>query len=349
MIRIDEIYNNIFVPSMQHRNKVGLHWFDPFGTTDFANICNVPPVDSMADLRLIFWDQEPLHRDRVKIFFDQFVDLYQGTKNIITSEYDSDDVAWVCDTYGVRSSYYFFHAWAALDWYRGYDRTFLSAPFSERQPSYTFLCPNNIVGGRRKHRLELLSELVDRELVSNNLISFPNICPYENRSVAELCQDYDIHLGSVDLPLIIDHLSNHANNSHKIDMWKLADQSLLHVVTETVYKGRKQHLTEKTFKPIVMQQPFIMVSCRGSLDYLKSYGFKTFDNVWDESYDDADDDIRIIKIGKLLSDLDQLSIKEKTQLQKHLIPIVEHNFQWFYSKEFEDLLWHELQDMIGQW
>jgi len=349
MIRIDEIYNNIFVPSMQHRSKVGLHWFDPFGTTDFANICNVPPVDGAADLRLIFWDQEPLHRDRVKIFFDQFVDVYQGTKNIITSEYDSDDVAWVCDTYGIRSSYYFFHAWAALDWYRGYDRTFLSVPFSERQPSYIFLCPNNIVGGRRKHRLELLSELVDRELVSNNLISFPDVCPYENRSIAELCQEYDIHLGSVDLPLTIDHLSNHANNSHKIDMWGLTDQSLLHVVTETVYTGQKQHLTEKTFKPIVMQQPFIIVSCQGSLEYLRRYGFRTFNDVWDEGYDHCDDGVRIMKIGKLLQDINDLGYKEKQDLQRHLAPIVEHNFRWFYSQEFENLLWQELQDMIKQW
>ena len=334
---------------MQHRSKVGLHWFDPFGKTDFANICNVPPVDDFADLRLIFWDQEPLHRDRVQLFFDQFIETYWGPKNIVTSEYESEDVKWVCDTYGLNSSYYFFHAWAALDWYRGYDRTFLSTPFSQRSPTHTLLCPNNIVGGRRRHRLELLSELVDRDLLKNNLISFPNICPYENRTVAQLCQDYDIHLGSVDLPLIIDRYSNHANDSHQIDMWKLADQSLLHVVTETVYTGQKQHLTEKTFKPIVMQQPFIIVSYQGSLEYLRRYGFRTFHDIWDEGYDHCDDAVRIMKIGKLLNDINDLGHKEKQDLQRHLAPIVEHNFQWFYSREFENLLWAELQDMIKQW
>jgi len=349
MIRIDEIYNNIFVPSMQHRSKVGLHWFDPFGTTDFTNICNVPPVDSTADLRLIFWDQEPLHRDRVQMFFDQFVDTYQGPKNIVTSEYASEDVEWVCDTYGVNSSYYFFHAWAALDWYRGYNHSFLFTPFSQRTPDHMFLCPNNIVGGRRRHRIELLSELVDQDLVSDNLISFPDVCPYENRTVAELCREYQIPLGSVDLPLIIDRNTNHANDSHKIDMWAQADQSLIQIVTETVYYGRKSHLTEKTFKPIVMQQPFVLVSCQGSLEYLRRYGFKTFGEFWSESYDDANDDVRMMKIGKLLNDLNQLSTKEKIHLQRHLAPLVEHNFQWFYSKEFENLLWQEMNTMISQW
>jgi hypothetical protein len=349
MIRIDEIYNNIFVPVLQHRPRVGLHWFDPFGSTDIQDICNVPPIDGTADHRYVFWDQEPLHRDRITTFFDQYNKIYQGPTTIVTSEYDSEDVTWACDTYGISPSYYFFHAWAALDWYRGYDRTFLSVPFCDRSPAHTFLCPNNIVGGRRKHRIELLSEMVDRELVDDNLISFPAVCPYEGRTVADLCRENQIPLGSVDLPLIIDNNNNHANASHKIDMWSLAERSLIHVVTETVFYGKKQHLTEKTFKPIVMQQPFVIVSCQGSLEYLRRYGFKTFDKFWNEDYDQRDDGTRVTRIGKLLNDLNNLSCQEKRQLQTHLAPVVEHNFKWFYSREFENLLWHEMHNMIDRW
>ena len=349
MIRIDEVYNNIFVPALQHRPRVGSHWFDPFGSTDFTDICNIPPINGAADLRLIFWDQEPLHRDRVKSFFDQFTKIYEGPATIITSEYNSEEVDWVCDTYGLGKSYYFFHAWAALDWYRGYDRTFLSTAPKERLIKHTFLCPNNIIGGRRKHRLELLSELVDRELINSNLVSFPSACPYEKKTVAQLCKEYDIPLGHVDLPLTIDDEKNYANGSHKIDMWNLANKSLVHVVTETLYHGRRQHLTEKTFKPIVMQQPFVLVSCRDSLEYLRRYGFRTFGEFWNEDYDSCDDNTRIMRIGKLLNDLDNLSDEEKQSLYRHLIPIVEHNFRWFYSREFENLLWNELTDMISTW
>ena len=74
------------------------------------------------------------------------------------------------------------------------------------------------------------------------------------------------------------------------------------MVTETVYRGKKNHLTEKTFKPIVMQQPFIIQSCKGSLEYLRRYGFKTFADFWDESYDEADDGVRTYEIGKVLQD-----------------------------------------------
>jgi hypothetical protein len=328
---------------------VGLHWFDPFGSTAFTDICNVPAVNGVAEKRLVFWDQEPLHQENIKSFFDRFVLQYQGPCTIVTSEFESDSVRRTCDTYGLDHSYYFFHAWASLDWYRGYDRTFSFRSFRERDIAKTFLCPNNIIGGKRKHRLMLLNEMVDRDLIQDNFVSFPERCPYENKTVAELCQLYDIPMGHVDLPLIIDHGANHANNSHRIDLWPYADTSLLQVVTETVYEGRRKHLTEKTFRPIVMQQPFVLVSCRGSLEYLRRYGFQTFGEFWNEDYDDCDDDTRIMRIGKLLADIDGLGRLEKICLQKHLAPVVEHNFRWFYSQDFENLLWKELTDMISTW
>lgn len=131
-------------------------------------------------------------------------------------------------------------------------------------------------------------------------------------------------------------------------MWNLAQKTLLHVITETAYTGRRQHLTEKTFKPIVMQQPFVMVSCQGSLEYLRRYGFRTFNDFWDESYDQCSDQDRIPRIGKLLEDLDNLSVAERSKLQVHLWATVKHNYDWFYSREFEALLWKELQDMTNE-
>lgn len=349
MIRIDEIYYNVFLSALQDQPGVGLHWFDPFGSSDFANLCSMPKVNGIPARRYVFWDQEPLHQDRVGAFFDQFFHSYRGPVTLVTSEFNSDDVAWACDTYGLDQSYYFFHGWAALDWYRGYNHSYLYKNFEERTIEHTILCPNNIIGGKRKHRLALFAELVNRNLIDNNLISFPETCPYENKTVQELCHNYNIELGPVELPLRIDNGVDYQNNSHQIDMWNLANKSLVHVVTETVYYGNKQHITEKTFKPIVMQQPFILASCKHSLEYMKRYGFKTFSEFWDESYDSCDDNTRIIKIGSLLEDLNNMSVTERIQLQKAIAPIVKHNFDWFYSQEFQTLLWNEIQEMVATW
>lgn len=44
-------------------------------------------------------------------------------------------------------------------------------------------------------------------------------------------------------------------------------------------------LTEKTFKPMAFRHPFVVCGDAGSLKFLKSLGFETFDNLFDEHYD----------------------------------------------------------------
>ena len=351
MIRIDEIYDNVFLPRAEQIGDTSLHWFDPFGSTDFKDIVSKPVIYGDSSY-IIMWDQEPLYRYRFKEFITQLKppkNIYKNKGTLVTSEYNSEDVSWAMDTYGLESGYYFFHGWAALDWYRGYNRTSLAQPFTERKPYNTFLCPNNIIGGERKHRIELLNELVNRNLLEKNLISFPDVCPYEGLSLKALCKKYLIPKPNVRLPLTIDNGSGYAAQSHRIDLWEQANNSLIHVVTETLYSGNKQHLTEKTFKPIVMQQPFIIQSCKGSLEYLRRYGFRTFSEFWDESYDDCDDQTRTAKIGQLMQDLNSMSQKEKASLQNAVSSTVWWNQQWFYGEMFEKQLWAELTDMTKQW
>ena len=112
MIRIDEIYNNVFLPLGSEAIQIkALHWFDPFGSTSFKDICDVPKMQSWQS-SILFWDQEPVHRDRAKQFFDQFIPVYckkgYSDLTVITSEYNSEDVHWLCDTYGLESWLLFF-------------------------------------------------------------------------------------------------------------------------------------------------------------------------------------------------------------------------------------------------
>jgi hypothetical protein len=136
-------------------------------------------------------------------------------------------------------------------------------------------------------------------------------------------------------------------HSARLDLFEQSAESLLYLVTETVATGRRQHLTEKSFKPICLQMPFVMVGTAGSLDYLRSYGFRTFGNLWDESYDQETDDVkRIEKISQLLTELDSLSESERQHLFQRSIPIIKHNFNHFYGGGFEQVLWNELNVMI---
>jgi hypothetical protein len=82
---------------------------------------------------------------------------------------------------------------------------------------------------------------------------------------------------------------------------------------------------------------------------LREYGFKTFDGIFDESYDLETDDIRRIeKVTSLLKDLNNLSVSERQQIHQACLSIVEHNYNHFYSGAFANTLWTELNTMLNE-
>jgi hypothetical protein len=319
MIRIDEIYNHTFWPYVsKHLSGTRLFFCDPPGATLPENLYNFGQ-DVHQHSFIYCHDQEPLYLDvHDSLFFDVIrrnLDLNYNTgplqAAIVVSELNSDSVDSVCASHGWNPYYYFFHGWAALDWYRGYDKTFLMPDPKDRSIKYSFISPNRIIGGRRDHRVLLMYHLL-KQNITNALISFPETCPQENSTVEAIATQYSNQyhdivgtLESAGFPWHMPGESGHPMHSCWLSLFEENSQSLVHVVTETSYFGRKWHLTEKTFKPICLQMPFVLVSNCGSLEYLRGYGFQTFGSLWDESYDQESDDlVRLEKISKLLKQFD---------------------------------------------
>ena len=334
---------------------------DPFGRSDPYSVKNYGEDDVHEHNYIFFFDQEPIHLNIHTATFNEVhsvrnPDLHNQYRNIgaiCTSEQDSDTVDAVCKKYNWKSHYYFFHGWAALDWYRGYDRTFLIQPWPERTIKQTFIAPNRIVAGERQHRLEMLYHIFKNNMVHNH-VSCPAVCPAENIAVQDAVKtltkkypDIESVFAAQSLPINFAGETDHPMHSCWLSLFDESAESLLYLVTETVASGRRHHLTEKTFKPIALGMPFVIVGTRGSLEYLRSYGFRTFEGIWDESYDDAEDDVRIERIASLLRSLDELSIEAKQELFESAYEVIEHNWNHFYNGGFESVLWAELKDMLN--
>ena len=382
MIRIDEIYNNTLWPWIrQHHPGVRLWWCEPFGRTDPDSLVNYGSDDIREHNYTLLWDQEPIHLNIHLPTFDSIVEQNKDIHalcddrnkrntmavdagyidplpcdyqvgSIITSERDSDTVDFVCKKYNWKNYYYFFHGWAALDWYRGYDKTFLIKPWAERTITKTFLAPNRIVAGERQHRLEMLYWIFKLGM-ANNHVSCPAVCPAENIAIQNAVQplksqypDIETVFAQQSLPLNFAGETDHPMHSCWLSLFDQSAESLLYLVTETVATGRRHHLTEKTFKPIALGMPFVIVGTQGSLKYLRSYGFKTFGNLWDESYDDEPDDSwRIEKIAQVLK---HLEASDCQAIFESAHEIIEHNWNHFYNGDFEQVLWQELKDMLNE-
>ena len=73
--------------------------------------------------------------------------------------------------------------------------------------------------------------------------------------------------------------------SMAVDLAEYAD-SWFTVVTETEMRARPSRITEKVLKPLVNFHPLLVFGNPGALAMIRGYGFATFDDVFDESYDD---------------------------------------------------------------
>jgi hypothetical protein len=361
MLRIDEIYNNTFWPWLrQHRPGVRALMCDPFGRSDPDSVIGYGREDTHEYNYIFFFDQEPIHLNIHMATFERVrennADLQYKRSPIgaiCTSERDSDNVDTLCAKYGWKSYYYFFHGWAALDWYRGYNKTFLITPPDQRKITKTFIAPNRIIAGERQHRLEMLYHIFKNKLTDNH-ISCPEVCPAENISILDAVRplvakypDIQEVFAKQSLPINFAGETDHPMHSCWLSLFDECAESLLYLVTETVATGRRHHITEKTFKPIAMGMPFVIVGTRGSLEYLRSYGFRTFEGIWDESYDLEQDDVRIARIASLLRSLDELPPAAKQDLFEQAQEVIEHNWNHFYNGGFEAILWAELKDMLN--
>jgi hypothetical protein len=361
MIRIDELYNHTFWPWIE-KNCPGTRVFfcDPFGHTRPENLFN-HGSDLIQEADYIFFhDQEPVQVEAHRALFDDVVrrnmDILPAPQGRVVVSEKGDYVDQLCDIYGWQSSYYFFHGWACLDWYRGYDRTFLfPPPDSRRVPTHTFMSPNRIVGGQRDHRVLFIYHCIKKNLSQNN-ISAPKICPHENVHIKDIALRYvntypDIaqELQSAELPWLFPGEVTQEMTSCWLDNFDVAMDSMIYVPTETVYFGNRTHLTEKTFKAIALGMPFVMVAPAGSLDYLRHYGFSSFGTVWDESYDQETNDLRRLEmVTDLLRDLEQQSDREKRQIWRCAMQVAQHNWNHFYYGGFERVLWQEITAVLKE-
>jgi hypothetical protein len=314
---------------------------------------------------IYFHDQEPIHLDQFEPLFDEVIrrnrDIQQpcgpGTSvlfngNIVVSE-QGEYADQLCARYGWRAHYYFYHGWACLDWFRGYDHAYQIARARDRRPTRTFMSPNRIVAGQRDHRVLFLYNIFKNNLQDNH-ISAPRTCPYEGVDIAQVASKYNNIYADIEqvferaeLPRLFAGEDTQLMSSYKLGNWAEAADSLLYVATETVYSGSRQHLTEKTFKAIALEMPFVLVAPAHSLEYLRTYGFRTFAPYIDESYDSiADPVLRIEAVTQILLEIQARSAAAKNALWQDILPTVEHNYTHFYRGGFRDVLEQELETML---
>ena len=136
----------------------------------------------------------------------------------------------------------------------------------------------------------------------------------------------DILSFELQMPFKCDELLDHEHNNHKLINSDFYQNAYWNFVVETHFDNNTCFLTEKTFKPILNLQPFIIIGNPGSLQLLKSLGYKTFEDVIKETYDtETDHRERMSMLLKMSFDLCNLSDKHHRRIQTIIADVLEHN------------------------
>jgi len=204
------------------------------------------------------------------------------------------------------------HNWFWFYMYeKNYSKNFI---FDHSKKSYDFLYLNKQV---RTSRKKLYDEILHDNLLENSLYTFIGL---EN----PVRLPYEYELPWVDR-------KNYPWYNHDQDIYeKTYNETICNIVSETNVENNEIFITEKVWKPIIAEQPFVVYGNPGYLKKLHEIGFQTFNNFFDESYDtELDKDLRIKKIIKTLKEIREKDYKE---LYLKTEDIRKHNKNLFWNK-----------------
>jgi len=115
--------------------------------------------------------------------------------------------------------------------------------------------------------------------------------------------------------------------------------SYFSLVTETLFfkdeinSGSSIFLTEKTFRPVIHKQPFVLVSTAHSLTHLKKLGYRTFSPYINEQYDTIEnDEDRFNAVWTEVERLCAFTDTEWLEWQKGIVDIVNYNYNVLTNK-----------------
>ena len=217
----------------------------------------------------------------------------------------------------------------------------------------------------RNHRLWLFRELYDRNLLDNSICTMNRIeeemlyDQHQNFVGSLHFQDEYIDNETINklneiLPLLPTDYGHYQNSdatdfadlcSGKWQMMLNKDillDSWVSVISEAAADERQCFCSEKIFKPLIQEHPFMVWGDKHTMAKLREMGYQTFDNWWSESWDSKPMRHRLNGMCEVLEELSTRSPEEMFQMYTDMQDVLKHNAQHMKNKSTVDID-HELQ------
>jgi hypothetical protein len=368
-IPLDRLYHYIQdVAEQVHGDRILIYRFSPHGSKNIEDLdlLDIPKrvEDCVVQPQIFCNDQEPLDYDfyqkskhtkahvRYQNLHNQELELFNGYNlriepwNIydkcllLHSEKCSTEVQLYKNSQFIPV-YYWSHGIIALDWFRYAKHIDIRPAETQKQ----FLIYNRAWAGSREYRIKFIELLQKNNLSDHCKTSFNPVEP-------ETGTHYTNHVfknKNLQSEIILDTCT-----ATDVPSWASADfdtqdyaNTKLEIVLETLFDDTRIQLTEKTLRPIACGHPFVLASTPGSLQYLRDYGFRTFSDIIDESYDTEQDPVaRLNLIVTAMKTIVSWTPEQQEINQQKIKEITEHNKKHFFSNSFFELTIGEFRNNL---
>lgn len=196
----------------------------------------------------------------------------------------------------------------------------------EKNFDYLYINYNN---KPRLHRCMLVDELFRTKLNEIGRISWNQLTTVRSDNVSDLLSidTYEFKYWE-EKHLNLDSYSNQEKiHTDEFSPLLIQPNALIELVSET--SREVTFITEKTFRPILLEQPFICLGAvNQNLDLVK-YGFELYDEIFDYSFD-CKPDIKD-RIDGIIENLNKIKDKDYHQLYNLLEPKIKRNKERMFN------------------
>ena len=205
------------------------------------------------------------------------------------------------------------------------------------QRPFQFEC---LLGARREHRDFVMLSLQQSDLLHDNLVTYRDIFMghWIEQTPARVSSLFENH--TLSYPYVSPHLDPAWEVKDKMDNsvsglvpWEIYNRTWFSVVCETLSSGRVFLSAEKIAKCLQARRLFVVFAIQNFLQHYRDWGFETFGDVIDESYDSEPDDIK--RWGRAFEQVQSLCTQDLAALLTKLKPRLDHNHHRLYQLEHE--------------
>ena len=206
------------------------------------------------------------------------------------------------------------------------------------QPDKKFLCLNRRM---YHHKYKIIEELFNRGLLKDTRFTWVDNFVPPNKISKTLISELNINIDEFDgIQLEGDVMYGSKLSYHDEFLFTINSEwyyrSKVDIITETILDDDAIHITEKTFKSIYLGLPFVISASKGHLKALRGMGFKTFNSVINEEYDDMSGGD---KIKKIIDSAEELCNIYNT---KEVLEICRFNQELYLNSEHHKQICKEL-------